>query len=172
VFWKAKSVDYEKLFTLAKPYLEKNDLGSAHTSRVLAIARKNFMIPKEAEDLTISAIILHDIGGSSIKEQYEKGPRIAASVLPQIIGDEEFISQVCETVGTHHDHPNNPSPAFRILYDADKIVMFSPEEFHIYDARTDFDWQKIVALIYTDQGKKIAKKMLKQRRKEKRPKHI
>ena len=61
-------MDYDKLFTLAKPYLEKNDLSSTHTKRVLEIARKKFSIPKELEDLTVSAIILHDIGGSTIKE--------------------------------------------------------------------------------------------------------
>ncbi len=58
-------MDYEKLFALAKPYLEKNDLGAAHTSRVLAIAKENFQIPDEQEKLTICAIVLHDIGGSN-----------------------------------------------------------------------------------------------------------
>jgi hypothetical protein len=159
-------LDYERLFVLAKPYLEKNDLGSAHTSRVLAIAKRNFPIPKELEDLTVSAIILHDIGGSSIKEQYEKGPGIAALVLRQMGCDEDFIRQVCQIVGTHHDHPDNPPTTFRVLFDADKIVMFSPEEFLIYDARPKFDWDKIVGLIYTERGKKLAKAMLKQRRKE------
>jgi hypothetical protein len=160
-------VEYEKLFALAKPYLEKNDLGSAHTNRVLDIARKSFPIPKELEDLTVSAIILHDIGGSSIKEQYEKGPGIAMSVLRQMGCDEDFIGQVCQIVGTHHDHPDNPPTAFRVLFDADKIVMFSPEEFPIYDARPKFDWNKIIALIYTEQGKTIAKTMLQQRRRKK-----
>jgi predicted hydrolase (HD superfamily) len=119
-------MDQEKLFTLAKSYLEKNDLGAAHTSRVLAIARKNFAIPKELEDLTVSAIILHDIGVASIKDQYEKGPGIAASILQQVGAKEDFVKQVCGIVGTHHDHPDNPSTPFRILYDSDKIVMFTP----------------------------------------------
>jgi len=29
------TMDFEKLFALAKPYLEKNELGAAHTSRFL-----------------------------------------------------------------------------------------------------------------------------------------
>jgi len=156
-------LDFNKLFVLAKPYLEKNDLGSAHTSRVLAIARNNFPIPKDIEELTVSSIILHDIGGSSIKEQYEKGPGIARSVLREMNCDENFIGKVCQIVGTHHDHPDEPSAAFRILYDSDKIVMFSPEEFPIYNSRPKFDWDKIVGLIYTEQGKKLAREMLKQR---------
>jgi hypothetical protein len=158
-------MDYEKLFALAKPYLEKNDLGSAHTSRVLAIARKNFRISREMEDLIVSTIILHDIGGSSIKEQYEKGPKIAATILEKMKCNQEFINQVCEIIGTHHDHPDNPSEPFRILFDSDKIVMFSPEEFPIYNARPNFDWNKIEDLIYSEQGKKIARQDLLQRRK-------
>ncbi len=149
-------MDCEKLFALAKPYLEKNDLGSAHTSRVLAIAKKNFQIPQKIEDLTVSAIILHDIGGSSIKDQYEKGPKIAEKLLEQMKCDRKFINQVCEIIGTHHDHPENPSEPFRILFDSDKIVMFSPEEFPIYNIRPNFDWSKIVDLIYSDKGKEIA----------------
>lgn len=63
-------MDYEKLFALAKPILKRNDLGAAQTSRVLAIARENFLISLEFEELTVAAIILQDIGGASIKDQY------------------------------------------------------------------------------------------------------
>ncbi len=163
-------MDFEALLELARPYLEKNDLGASHTNRVLAIARKNFAIPKDQEDLTVCSIILHDIGGSSIKEQYEKGPTIAASVLRQMSCLEDFIEKVSKIVGTHHDHPDNPSTPFKILYDSDKIVMFSPEEFPIYNERPNFDWNKIVELIYSEKGKNIARTMLALRKKEKQKK--
>src|SRR4030067_2179195 len=100
---------------------KKNDLGAEHTSRVLAIARQNFSIPEEIEDLTVAAIILHDIGGASIKDQYEKGPGIAAPILQQMNCDKSFIDQVSTIVGNHHDHPDNPKVPLRILYDSDKI---------------------------------------------------
>jgi hypothetical protein len=161
-------MDYEKLFALAKPILEKNDLGAAHTSRVLAIARENFGIPTELEDLTIAAIILHDIGGASIKDQYEKGPGIAASILQQMNCDKPFIEQVSTIVGSHHDHPDNPSIPFKILYDSDKIVMFSPEEFPGYDSRPEFDWNKIVNLLYSEKAKTLAKQLLIERQTEKK----
>jgi hypothetical protein len=45
--------------------------------------------------------------------------------------------------------------------------MFSPEEFSGYDARPDFDWSKIVNLLYSDKARALAKEMLRQRRKEK-----
>ena len=161
-------MDYETLFQLAKPHLEKNDLGAGHTRRVLAIARKNFSIPKEIENLTIASIILHDIGGASIKDQYEKGPTIAKTILNKIGCDDQFIQMVTAIVGSHHDHPDKPSKPFKILYDSDKLVMFSPEEFPIYDSRPDFDWNKIIELIYSENGKHLAKALLRQWRREKK----
>jgi hypothetical protein len=76
-----EDMDVDRLFELAKPYLEKNDFGMAHTKRVFDIARENFVVPSELEELTSYSIILHDIGGGSIKNQYEKGPGIAAARL-------------------------------------------------------------------------------------------
>ena len=64
-------MDYERLFLLAEPYLKKNDFGVLHTRRVFDIAKKNFEITSEKEDLVYCSIILHDIGGSSIKQQYD-----------------------------------------------------------------------------------------------------
>ncbi len=159
-------MDVEKLFELAKPYLEKNDFGMAHTKRVFDLARKNFTVPSELQELTFYSIILHDIGGSSIKEQYEKGPGIAASLLKQMGCDEAFVQKVCEIVGTHHNHPDNPSLPFRVLYDSDKLVMFSPEEFPYYNSRAGFDWDKIVDLLYSEYVKRLAKELMKQRRNE------
>jgi len=167
MFVESAEMNYEKLFGLAKPYLEKNDLGATHTSRVLAMARKNFEIPEQLEDLTVASIILHDIGGSTIKEQYEKGPKIAAAVLKHMGAGEDLIEQVSRIVGTHHDHPDNPSLPFRILYDSDKLAMFSPEEFPYYESTHDFDWNRIIGLIYSEKGRNLATKMLKQRRNEK-----
>ena len=105
----------EKLFEFAKPYLKKNDFGAAHTQRVFDLAIKNFDIPKESGDLIFASIILHDIGGSSIKDQYEKGQGIAASLLHKLNYNEEVIQEVCNIIRTHHNHPDNPSPAFKIL---------------------------------------------------------
>ncbi len=160
-------MNVERLFELAKPYLEKNDFGMAHTKRVFDIARKNFEVPSEVEELTFYSIILHAIGGGSIRDQYEKGPGIAAALLKQMGCDAVFIQQVCEIVGTHHDHPDNPSLPFRVLYDSDKLVMFSPEEFQHYDSQAGFDWEKIVDLIYSEHMRQLAKETLKQRRNEK-----
>ncbi len=159
-------MDIVRVFELAEPYLKKNDFGMPHTRRVFEIAKKNFEIPPNLEELVFCSIVLHDIGGSSIQKQYEDGPKIAAAILKQLGYDEEFVREVCEIVRTHHDHPEHPSQAFRILYDSDKLVMFSPQEFPHYNSKPNFDWNKIVDLIYSEHARKLAKELLRQRRSE------
>ena len=159
-------MDYETVFKLAEPYLKKNDFGMPHTRRVFEIAKQNFDVLKELEELVFCSIIMHDIGGSTIQKQYKDGPAIAASILQKLGYDKSFVQTVCEIVRTHHDHPDNPSAAFRILYDSDKLVMFSPEEFPHYNQKPDFDWNKIVDLIYHRHARDLAKKLLQQRRTE------
>ena len=159
-------MDTDKLFELVRSNLEKNDFGIAHTRRVFEIAKQYFPVKPEFQDLTYTAIIFHDVGGSSIKDQYEKGPQIAASLLKKMKCTDHFIRQVCEIISTHHEHPEHPSEPFKALYDSDKLVMFSPEEFPYYNARDGFDWDRIVSLIYTAKGRDLAKKALSERRKE------
>ena len=159
-------MDLDKLFELATPYLEKNDFGVAHTKRVFNIAKQNFNIKPELQELTYTAIILHDIGGSTIKDQYEKGPQIATALLKKLSCPDSFIKQVCEIISTHHDHPDNPSEPFRTLYDSDKLVMFSPEEYPHYNSREGFDWNRIINQLYSHQAKQLAQKLLTQRRQE------
>ena len=151
---------------LATPYLERNDFGIAHTKRVFDIAKQYFPVKPELQELTFTAIILHDIGGSSIKDQYEKGPQIATAILKKLDYPDHFIRQVCEIISTHHEHPDNPSEPFGILFDSDKLVMFSPQEYPYYNTRKEFNWNKVVDFIYSEKGKDLAKKALSQRRKE------
>lgn len=40
------NLDYEELFALAKPVLEKNDLGAEHTSRVLCYSQAKLFHPR------------------------------------------------------------------------------------------------------------------------------
>jgi hypothetical protein len=159
-------MDTDKLFQLATSILEKNDFGVSHTQRVFNIAKTHFPVKAELQDVTYASIILHDIGGSTIKDQYEKGPQIATQLLKQLDCPDKFIWQVCEIIGTHHDRPDNPSEPFQTLYDADKLVMFTPQEYPYYNAREGFDWNKIVGLIYSKKGQELAKTWLAQRKNE------
>ncbi|PVX25651.1 MAG: hypothetical protein CW716_07615 [Candidatus Bathyarchaeum sp.] len=160
-------MDYETVFKLAEPYLKKNDFGMPHTRRVFDLATQNFLVPKELEELVFCSIIMHDIGGSSIEKQYKDGPTIATSILQKLGYNENFVQEVCQIVRTHHDHPDNPSLAFKILYDSDKLVMFSAQEFPYYNQKPDFNWNEIVDLIYHEHARELAKKLLQQRKTEK-----
>ncbi len=161
-------MDIRRLWQLATPILEKNDFGVSHTQRVFKLAKEHFPVKPELQELASATIILHDIGGCTIKEQYEKGPPIAVSLLQQLDCSEECINQVCDIISTHHEHPDNPSEPFRALYDADKLVMFSPEEYSTYNSRAGFYWEKIVSLIYTQKGRTLAEKELQKRRTDER----
>jgi hypothetical protein len=163
-------LSYKKIFELAEPYLAKNDFGVAHTKRVFDIARKNFDIPEKQRDLVFACLILHDIGGSEVREQYVKGPEIATSILKNLDYNDRLVKQVCDIIRTHHEHLANPSRAFKILYDSDKLAMFSEEEFIVYSDEFDFDWNKIITSMYYKSTREKAKKLLKIRKKETRPK--
>lgn len=161
-----EKMKYTNLFELAKAYLERNDFGSAHTKRVFDMVREIFDVPAELEDLVYTSVILHDIGGSSVRDQYEKGPEIATSLLHQLGYKKKFIHEVCKIIRTHHDHPENPSQAFRILFDSDRLVMFSRDEFPYYSSRQNFDWEEIIDSMYSEHAKHLAKMLLYQRKKK------
>lgn len=154
----------EKLFKLATPHLKKNDFGIAHTRRVFEIAKEHFDIQESIEEITLASIVLHDIGGSTIKEQYERGPEIAKNLLSQLGYGNDFVQGVCEIIRTHHNHPENPSLSFKILYDSDRLVMFSPEEFPHYNARQGFDWNAVMDSIYAEHAREPARTILAERR--------
>jgi len=154
---------HKKLMGLARPYLEKNDLGADHTERVLNIAKKHHRIPKELQEQVVCSIILHDIGGSTIEEQYNRGPEIAANLLGQLGYSDGFARKICETIRTHHERLAKPSKAFRILYDADQLAKLSAEEFLYHNSRKT-DWNSIIDLMYYQHSKALARKMLNQRK--------
>ena len=149
---------YSILLSLAKPYLEKNDFGVAHTKRVLDIALNHFQIPRELEELVHVSIILHDIGGCSIKDQYEKGPKIATKLLKQLSYNHQIILEVCEIIRTHHERTAAPTEPFKILYDADQLAKFSEEEFPSYNSE-NIDWNSIIDSMYQKHAKMLARKM-------------
>ena len=150
---------YTALFELAKPILGTTDLLLEHTKRVLEIAKTHFEIPDELKELVYSTIVLHDIGGMSIEDQYEKGPKIAADLLRKLEYDEAMVQEVCELIGIHHEHPEKPSEAFKIIYDSDQIVRLSPEEFQYY-VSSDFDWDKMIEMMYLDHARELARNKL------------
>ncbi len=154
---------YEKLLEIAKPYLKKNDLGVEHTLRVLEIAKKNYNkydLDESLKDIVFSLIVLHDIGGSSIKDQYEKGPRIAKELLEKLGYHSFDIKLICGFIATHHERLEEPHEIFKILFDSDQLVKFSKEEFEHYNSKSNFNWKDIIDSLYNANLKENAKKLL------------
>lgn len=156
-------MDYETIFELAEPYFKKNDFGIPHTRRVFDIAIQYFDNPRELEELVFCSIIMHDIGGSTIEQQYKDGPQIAASILTKLRYNKSFVDEVGENIRTHHNHPDDASLAFKILYDSDKLVMLSREEFSHYNQKPFFDWEEILTLFYHKHARDLAKRLLLKR---------
>jgi len=159
---------YKKLLELAKPFLEKNDLGVTHTLRVLEIAKENYNqydLDEFSREIVYSLIILHDIGGSEIKDQYEKGPKIARGLLEKLGYHKFDIKLICECIVRHHEKVDDPHDIFKILFDSDRLVMFSQEEFDDYNSRKNFDWNNIIESCYNSKAKEQARKLLDERTK-------
>jgi HD superfamily phosphodiesterase len=158
---------YESLLELAKPYLEKNDFGVEHTLRVLDIAKKNYGkygLDETWKDTVFSLIILHDIGGSEIKDQYKRGPKIAKKLLEKLNYKKFDVNLICKFIAKHHERLEDPHDVFKILFDSDRLVMFSKEEFDHYNSISGFEWEKIINSFYNDAVKKKARRLLRNER--------
>jgi len=154
---------YMQLLELAKPYLAKNDLGAEHTLRVLDIAKKNYGkydLDETWKDIVFSLVVLHDIGGPTVKEQYEKGPVIAKKLLEKLGYHSFDIKLICGFIQRHHERLNEPHEIFKILFDSDRLVMFSEEEFNHYNSRPNFDWNSVIDSFYHNDLKETAKKLI------------
>ncbi|MFH1590337.1 MAG: hemerythrin domain-containing protein [archaeon] len=158
----AEEVKSEKLLNLARPYLEKNDLGVGHTERVLNISRKHFQRPDERDEFIDAIAILHDIGGASIKEQYEKGPGIARELMTKLQFSEKEIEEACEIIKTHHNQIKNPTEEFAILYDSDQLVKLTPEEYFLHE-KEGINWKNLINSLHHQTAKDLAKEWLLER---------
>lgn len=160
------NMKHEKLLELAKPHLERNELSVEHTLRVLEIAKKNFNkynLDESSKDIVFSLIVLHDIGGSTKRQQYKKGPEIAKKLLEKLGYHSFDIKLICTFIAKHHERLSNPDDTFKILFDSDQLVKFSNEEFEHYNSKLFFNWNKIIESFYHPDIKEEAKKLLAKR---------
>jgi HD superfamily phosphodiesterase len=153
----------DMLLNLARPHLAKNDLGVGHTERVLHISRMYFQRPNGRDKFVDAIAILHDVGGPTIKEQYENGPRIARDLMEKLQFSEKEIQEACEIIGTHHNRVKNPTEEYAILYDSDQMVKLTPEEFPIHETEGT-NWEKVIENMYHQSSKNMAREWLSERR--------
>jgi len=71
---------------------------------------------------------------------------------------------MCGFIAKHHERLEDPSDIFKILFDSDRLVMFSKEEFNHYDKRPGFNWQSVIDSFYNENMKVLAKNLLKERK--------
>jgi hypothetical protein len=112
------------------------------------------------EELVFTTIIVHDIGGPSIKELYELGPHLARKLLTTLEYNENIIENICNILRTHHERPETPSKLFMIVYDADQLVKFSKEEFKLYHM-LNTNWNEIIINLNHTHSKELANKLLR-----------
>ena len=66
-------MDTAQILPMSQSLPGKNDFGIAHTqSKSLRLPNRAFRVNQEFEELAFTAIIFHDIGGCTIKDQYEE----------------------------------------------------------------------------------------------------
>lgn len=119
-----------------------------HSLKVLgfakAIAAGENYCGKPLKTLEIAAI-LHDIGiheaerihnSNAGKFQELEGPRIAKSILEDLIIDEKVIERVCYLVGHHHSYSMIGGLDFQILVEADFLVNISEDNLSVSAIRT------------------------------------
>jgi len=187
---------FQKIYNLALPYQDKrNDKG--HAKVVMDFAFKILNYKDADEAIVIPAAILHDVGWSQISEkermklfdtklwskkdqiirechQYE-GVRVAKEILEKINYNPENIKVILEIISEHDTRKNPISEEDKIVKDADKLWMFSPEGFKADLFRRKIkpvDWIKVLQSVigskkfFTDTAALIAKEELEKRAKE------
>ncbi|MFO7905089.1 MAG: HD domain-containing protein [Planctomycetota bacterium] len=98
----------------------------AHAMRVLDCAERLLDVSKlEADRLTvIVAAILHDIGRckKGTTDHEKDGAVVSREILANLGFTEEFTDHVSRIVGSHHSAKGIDTPAFRIVWIADRLV--------------------------------------------------
>ena len=183
---------FEKIWELAKPYLNTRD-NNIHTRISVRLAYQ--LLNKEGGDpaIVIPAIILHDVGWKAIPENLHleafgpkatspelnrvhevEGVRIAKEILEQVQYDHRRIGEILEIIDGHDSREESLSLNDKLVKDADKLSRYDKEIFHIDMRRYNHTYEQelnrlrshLEEWFFTKSAKKIARKELKNRQKE------
>lgn len=144
------------IWALAKDRLRTRD-NDAHSLYAYGIARALLsQLPQAQEHIVLPAILLHDIGWSTVDErenleaiapdrdgsfahlvvQHEKeGARIARDILTELKTDPAAIDEICAIIDGHDTRPQPISLNDAVVKDADKIWRVTP-----HGRRVVMDW--------------------------------
>lgn len=177
------------IWSLAKEYLKTRD-NDAHSLYAYGIAQALLsQIPEAEENIVLPAIMLHDVGWSTVNErenleaispdkdgsrnhlvvQHEKeGARIAREILQQVGIPEEDILKITEIIDGHDTRLTSLNVNDSVVKDADKIWRVTP-----HGRRVVNDWfgltnQESLLLcayrayneLFTDAGKAMSRALV------------
>jgi HD superfamily phosphohydrolase YqeK len=142
-----------------------------HAEDVAAYAEEIGKAEKANMAVVLAAGFLHDIGireaerkfgSSSPRHQHTEGPPVARELLQELQAEEDLIEEVCDIIGHHHTPREEESLNFQVLYDADLIVNLD-EKYQEHPPVGEQLEKVINRSFLTDAGRRLAKKILKQR---------
>ena len=185
---------YEKIWELAKPYLDtrKNDI---HAESATQYAFR--LLEKEGGDKTIviPAILLHDVGWKCVPEELHlkafgpkatlpeinrvhevEGVKVAKEILEKINYDQAKIEEILEIIDGHDSRKEPVSLNDKLVKDADKLWRYTKDAFQINRKRFEQTFEqhldrlrsKLDIWFLTDSGKKIARAEMENRSKDSR----
>jgi hypothetical protein len=133
----------DKIFLLAKPFLRTVRKDEIHVKNALEFAFKLLESEPGERDIVIPAIILHDVGWSSVPEglmpkafgpaadislakMHERaGAQIAAGILEQVSYDRLKAAKIVRIIDGHDTRDVALSDSDKIVKDADKLTRYS-----------------------------------------------
>jgi HD superfamily phosphodiesterase len=131
----------EQIFRLAKPYLNVRD-NEVHTRAAIAFASRLLETEKADRSIVIPAIILHDVGYSTVPEELmpraygprkerdviriheQEGAKIAAAILNDVGYDTSKTAEILEIIDGHDTRPVALSINDQVVRDADKLTRY------------------------------------------------
>ena len=173
---------YPEIYRLAKPLLDTRS-NELHTRIAFSFAERLLEIEGGDPDVTLPAVLLHDIGWKSVPEELHlkafgphdndleiqrihevEGSKKAREILERVGYDPALIDEIAEIILGHDSRVAPLSLNDAIVKDSDRLWRYSAEALAIDPIRFQVDpvkhlqWLKdqIDEWFYTDNAKKIA----------------
>ena len=163
---KNDSILCDKLIAEMKEVFQSDTKRIEHALTVLDYAEQILAVEGGAPLVVKAAAILHDIGicqaerkhGSSAgKYQELEGPEIAEQILRKYDIDADKIEHIGKIIANHHSDRELDTTAFRIVWDADRIVNLGEEHAGLEKVKIE---QILDRVFKTQKGRELARLLL------------
>lgn len=182
-----KKETIDKLFQLAKPYLAVRQ-NQIHTELAFRFAQRLLEHEGGRSEIVLPAIILHDVGWSTVPEELHlqafrpvnadkqinrihevEGAKLAGNILRQVGINEADCAEICRIIENHDSGLYPTTLEEKLVKDADKLWRFAPVGFGIDSKRFSIEpekyWQMLEGFsrewFFTDYARELARMELK-----------